>query len=912
MKHDLLDPEERIFTFSDVRRLAKALRKKLCLIAFVCAALVFSVQLLRAPKYLAEATFKEGTEKNEEGGLKELLNGFGVSPQQPQAVVLMKSHQVLKPLVEKFGLQATVKRSGFLSKLLRRVSNNWKAERESPLPECDWFVFRNVQCNIEHKQTYSLRFTTPNTFEVLDKKTPIATGTVGIPVHFHDLSFTCLKTPSQLKLNRPYPLTISPWVDAVANLKQSLQITSHKTNKSIYDLSLTHPDRFASAQLLNGLMEEYQNYLKKEHETATATQLSYLEKRQAAIYQQMGVMFDEHAAYLKNALQGNGFIGLDEGMDNFLLKHEEMRGKILNIDMELAQLEQEQTSGISLAPTEFSKTLFATLESKRTLEQERNLLELALHDKLPPVPMETVFQELSAVRMQKQEVKQQLGSAELLSSFAWAKPFATRPEMKTYLNQQIRLLDLKEKMLQERFSHPSSSKSEFQGITLENARLLHTKYTDLLHEAEIATRRFDHLKHELENAGLELASLTSFLPDPFSQEIIKQASKTAHLLQDKTHQTEKDAERWSKELAFQKRVLSQHLEQLRSVEQLNADVTREKLIALQQTSLDCIHQQLSVAQEKCVELVAQRKCALHEEKQLLAKKMEELRDVAKDLPERWKLEHWLELKTVLGSKIMTAMTELVESKTISQHLHQVGSKPLDLAVVPFLPQKPGLFRLSLLSAFAATFLFFFGSLIRNILRGFPLSSEKLQALRYPFHGSLGDDVRETVRKVALFLEPKGVRKIAALLGGRGPNYSRDLAQTLSRCGHKVLLVECDFNTPCPEVNRPGLLQWLQNEVTEIPFRTNELFHRIPAGGFSPDTVELLRSKRFAELLSGLTQYDLVLLWVKTPLDSVEATAALSLVDQAVVTVSNEQTETLTPFIQWAYHEDMCRLTCVTA
>ena len=897
MKPELLDPEERIFTLSDVRRLFQSQKRTLCLIALVCATCVFGLQLLRTPKYLAEATFKEGVEKTDEGGLKELLGGFGMGPQQPQAVVLMKSHQVLKPLAERFGLQVSVKRPGFLGKIFRRMTDNWRAERENPLSELDWFEFENVRYNGEQKKTYGIRFTDPQHFEILDGGKPV-----------HNLALTCTKTPSNLRLHKIYTLTLTPWIDAVGALRKSLKITSHKTNKSIYDLSLEHRDRMLAARLLNGLMEEYQHYLKKEHDQTAATQVAYLEKKQSQIYDQMGHVFDEHAVYLKNALRTNGFIGLKEGIESFLEMHENMRSKLVNIDLELAQLETEPACNLSLPGSEFSRAFFTTLEHKRSLEQERNLLELALHDKAP-ANLETVFQELSAVRMQKQEVKQQLETEQLSASFTWAKNFAERPELKSYLTQQFRLLGLKEKLLQERFSHPAA-KNEFQGITLGDSRSLHTKFTGLLHDSEAVIRKLDHLKHQLENTNLELASLSSFLPDTFSQEIIRQASKAAHMLKDKAHQTDKDVERWSKELTFQKQVLAQHLQELRSVEQLQLDQTNEKLSALQQASLDCIHQQLSVADDKCAELVQQRKIALLEEKRLLAGKMDELRGIAADLPERWKLEHWLELKTELGSKIMTAMTELVESKTISQHLHQVGSKPLDLAVVPLLAQKPRLFQMSLLAAFGAAFLFFFGLLIRTILRGFPLSPEKLQALRYPFHGSLVEDERETLRKVALFVEPKTGSKKVALLGGRGPNYSHTLAENLTRSGHKVLLVECDFNTPCPEVNRPGLLQWLQHEVTEIPLRTHGPFHRIPAGGFSAYSVELLRSKRFEQML-GTLNYDLVLLWFKSPLDSVEATAALPLVDQAVVTVCREQTETLTPFIQWAYHEEMCRLTCVT-
>lgn len=907
MKHPVFDPEERIFTLGDILRLFKTLRKKLLFIACFFGLLGGAFQLTRKPIYLIEATFKEGVEKSDEGGLKDLLGGFGMNSQQPQAIVLMKSHRVLRPLIEQFGLQLSVPSGKFFENL----RHQWTSERGGLLKDPDEFLFSNVQSSHEQNTGYALRFTDLNSFELLDDHlNPLAQGRLGEPVHVKGLYFTCQKVPSTLQLQTIYPLHVAPWINTVEGFKKSLKIVSHKANKSIYDLTLEHRDRQRGASLLNGLMEEYQNYLKKEHDQVASEQIAYLEEKQAQIYEKMGYVFDEHAAYLKDSLKSRGFIGLEEGMESFVATHENLRNQIFAIDVELGQLENEPTGASCLGESPFAKTLFLAADQSRALEQQRDLLELALQNTSPPINMETLFGELSSIRREKKEVEQLCSSfaadpqRKLPSQLSWAA--SVQPtELTSYLSHHLHLLNLQEKLLQERLIYPVKEAKEFQGIDLESSRDLYVEYTTKLDGAEAAYNQLEHLKQQIEQKEVEFASLGGILQDTFSQQLIQQASKTAHLLKDENHRTEKELQRWTEELEFQKKVLCQHIDQLKSVEQLKSKLMREKMISLQSASLQCIHQELSIAQEKCRQLVQQRKQALHQEKELLTQKMDELRLIGADLPERWKLEHWLKLKTEMGTKVMSVMTELVESKTISRHLHHVESKPLDRAVAPVLAKKPKLLETSFLFAFGAAFAFFFISLLRNLLKGFPLSPDKLQAVGYPYSGVLQEGGLETLRRLSFFIASS---KIVALIGGQGPNYSTEFARNIARSGRSVLLIDCAFDQ---ENSPPGLLEWLEQDLTEIPIQKEESFHTISSGGRSSFGVELLRSDRFNELLSKVkSRYDIVLLWQKSSLNEVDALSSLSLVDKAVVTVSNEPTEWLTPFIKWAYHEENCRLTFV--
>jgi hypothetical protein len=211
--------------------------------------------------------------------------------------------------------------------------------------------------------------------------------------------------------------------------------------------------------------------------------------------------------------------------------------------------------------------------------------------------------------------------------------------------------------------------------------------------------------------------------------------------------------------------------------------------------------------------------------------------------------------------------------------------------------------------------------IRQILKGFPISLEKLKALRLPVLGPIspfcdgpavetptGSDL-DLLRQIALFAEGG---KVVSLIGGLGPDYSYALGENLSRMSAKSIVLRCDFHAKFRKEDAPGLLQVWKGEIGELPIRKGKGFDFITAGGYSPFGAEIVQSHNFTQFIDLLKQkYDWVFLLFRAPLHSAESLAALRLCDKALVTVSGEQTEELTPFVDWAYHENDCRLTFIT-
>ncbi|HSX11053.1 MAG TPA: hypothetical protein VLF94_05010 [Chlamydiales bacterium] len=932
MDKPVIDHEERVFTLGDVKRLYIAQRRRMIKWALFGAIGAFIGVGILSPKYKVEATFKEGVEKADAGGaLQEILGGSFGNP-QPQAASLMRSSQVLKPLVEKMGLQISSPRTGWIvKKVFKRYRDNLRATRGLPLDDLDPFIFQDVVCEAESKVGFGITFINQDHFAVrsADQKRELARGVIGAEVFLPEFEakFTLAKAPLALKLGHFYPFSIGNWAIAAEGLRKDLQIANDKNNKSIYQLSLLNRDRHLGSRILNELMFQYQCYLKREHDVLAKEQLAYLENKQEQLYGKLDTLLGENVEYLAKNIDQHGFCDLEQGNRSLLIPHEEMHRKIHEIDLELASLDGREKGGF------FSEGINPIMERIQDLKQQRDLLELSLCQ-VSERSLETRRDDLKEVRNQRlavekliQEVDrgQEISSCDLNQGLSlWAtglQDVEEREDFSEYLENYARLLSVREKMLQERFFYANDVPSELQGIDLLTARALFVQYNTKLDGVEASKRHYETLKAEIHSPSFEIASLSSVLTDAFSQTLIREASETGLRLKDEKYHSSKEGERYEEQIALQKKILSNHLDQLYKVEELNETLIREKLAGLQKISLDCINQEISVLHEQVNDTAKNRTKALLQEKKILEKKMGEIRSAATSIPEKWRLEQWLRIKMELLSNMMGTITEVVESKTISHHLHHVESKPLDGAIAPPIPQDPHLYLKTFLGAFFFGFGVFFLSLIRQILKGFPTTLEKLQALRLPTLGAIsafcdgpsvetpmGADL-ELLRKLALFAQGG---KVIGLLGGSGPDYSFALSENLARMAMKSIVLRCDFLATYRKEDCPGLLQVWKGEVIDLPIRKGKGFDYITSGGYTPFGAEMIQSQRFIQLVALLKKnYDWVFILLRTPLSSAESIAALRLCDKAVVTVSGEQTEELTPFIAWAYHEDQCRLTFVS-
>jgi uncharacterized protein involved in exopolysaccharide biosynthesis len=577
-----------VITWDDFIRL----KARLFQVAIVTFLLTLTFLSLCPLEYLIEATFKEGSDQSVEGlAMKELLlTGLKVGGNS-LAIPILQSNQVLRPVVEKYGLQMERPRS-FVS----RVIDRWTAELGLYVSDRETSPFRDVCYTGDRPKKLTFHFLDPAHFQVIDQDI-VAEGTLGIPVEFEGISFTCLEPVESVVLQ--------PWPKSVKRLKKNLKIAARKGNSSIYDLTLTTEDRRLGVVLLNALMEEYRNYLKRDHDQMAREQIAYLEKKQASLSENMSSVFEEYAEYLG----ANHAIGLEQEARSYFDRFSELGGKILAIDVELERLEKSGDTA-----------LLTAVDKIRDLEYQKELLPR---------------------------------SGELVS-------LEFLPDYTTEMN-------------------------------LEAAKTLLIESSQRAHQYRMALR--------LLQEPAEFGPLQHLLKDTLSQSLIESATQVSLRIKDPKYCSVQDLARGKEEIALQKKLLTEHVEQLLKTEESNVEQLESAIVRGIDGEIYALHNQISRAKESRVR-------NLFDEKRLLQKKMEELQKKAAHLPGRWKRESWLELKSEVEKKIMTAMTELVESKTIGQHLHIVESKPLDWAVMPLEPKAPHLLLLSFAAAFSACALAF--------------------------------------------------------------------------------------------------------------------------------------------------------------------------------------------------------------
>lgn len=770
-----------MITLEDIRLLYQKKKTALLIAVFLGAAVGFFSIFSSPLQFKIEASFKEKPEQGSaESSIRDLfLNGLKAA-QQPEAISLMKSNQVLKAVVSSYGLQAEIKR-GFLEPL-RRFRDHLYAELRWKIPERDWFSFRKVEYSGEESLELNLRFINYGVFEVLDGQKKIGVGEVGTPFSMEQASFVVESVPKTLLFWKNYRLKLSPWMAKTHQLRKKLKIGPQKTSKSIYDLTLFFEERQKGKKVLDGIMEEYRTFLKRDHDQIAFEQIAYLEKKQGELYEKMTQVFDEHAAVLKEAMGTEGFFNLEQEVKSY----SEMHAKVLEIDLELQKLESSFANEGGLA------------RRIGELNEEKSLLQMA--------------------------------NPGFLCSNEWPKETA-------------RVFDL------------------------EASRTL---YADYAHKLEASRKQIEILSHV---GNEDLNALSDLLKDPLSQEVIANAAALTLKLQDQKYSSQKERSRWSEDLALQNKILQEHVEELLKVEAMNASIFREKMGELKRESLANLDQQISVLKRHSQDEIEEKKKSLLAEKERLKKKLER----SKHLPERWKRENWLQMKTDLSKEVMTILTELVESKTMGHQLFHIESKPLDFSTAARLPQNTHLLMLTLLCGLGCGVLYFFAQTLVSIASGLPLTASALKAMKLPFSGTIEEP--DTLAQISLFLD----QKVALLLGGAGPDYAHSFASHLAKEEKKVLLIDC-----APKRTQKSSIEPLDN-----------YFFVSSKENFLPKFLEA--SKDF---------YDAILLWYPGNFNSAAAQSLLRISEKAVVTITQEQREELTPLLHWAYHDGNCRITFI--
>ena len=480
-------------------------------------------------------------------------------------------------------------------------------------------------------------------------------------------------------------------------MKNKFEVRPSKSDKSILQLSFLARDRNLASALLNQVMLSYQKYLRRENEELCQMQLAYLEGRQKELIRNFDQALADHVAYLMENIGKNGFMGFAQELEVLSDPKNLYTSKLFDVDVELGRCLSLNKSMLSPMTSEDIDQL-----KEKATEKKRQLKKAQEKQNTMGNP---------AIAQLQSEKNNQIDDVDLerkrLDTSSIQPLLAEIEQVNAQVIEQLGILH-------EDVDLPQREPADFTGLSLETAQRLMVEYTRQRDSLQAEMKELLYLRKRLARPDFELSSLGVVINDPVTNELIQKASTIALQLKDNNNRSEREQERLLDALKTQKTFLSQYIFQTVDLKKLRSKLLEDKIASLRRSTVDL----------------------LKSEKELLGQKLQEINLKMGDLPEKWRRESLLSLKKEIGSLMIQAVTQLTETKSLSQHTFQVGSKPLDSAVPPMKPKSSKLFLLSIIAAIFGGAGFYFLQLCRALLKGLPVSQENLKLSGFPVSGSL--------------------------------------------------------------------------------------------------------------------------------------------------------------------------------
>lgn len=826
---------------------------------FFCVLFLYCFQV---PKYKATAVFKQASHiKDQKEWMRSFLQARVLPNSEGNAKSIFESNTLLKEVVEFLGLQIESP-----PQRLCCLKDNFLLELGFKIPDRRLFYFSNVHSEVEEIVPFFLVFLEGFSFEVLNrKKEKVAFGKVGELVQYENTSFTIDRVSEKVKYNKLYPLSISPWADTVKKMVKNLEVKKSKSDEGVLHLSFLSGHAKSSADALNCLMKFYQNHIKKENEEISKIQREYLGKRQ----QELGLEFEQslenHRNFLSQSLKASGFLTLKQEVDLLEKPSEEYLNRLYDLDLQINRFTSSKTDQKEKEYQKKKEENFGIEKIYAT--KDLRFLELDFEEKKAfrgecrPLQKLLAFLESTDLSDYKGEMSQELplpliqGFKDLHTLLASYRTVELEKDPLIVLEIQEKKRHLKE-IVEEELEKKRKAQvfHELEGMSPETIQKLYVDYNDQLDSLRVYIEQLLDVREQVFLPHFEITSLSGFLTDSVSQEMIQKASQKALELQDKVNHSVKDIERIQTSLDVQKRFLLQHLEQVLLMQKLRKELIEEKIASLEDISI----RQLSI------------------EKKLVQEQLLALQERMKPLPEKWKREKELVMKKDLNASMLVGLTELAESKSIEQQLFHVESKPIDLAFMPYKPDKKYVFSFSLIIAIVFTSVFFIRDLFKWLSKGTILTEDVAKHIGMTVCGSVHDfyclkDL-EVIRRACSFLYGSQLinRGISAtIVSGNSSQLHTRIAELLSMRGAKVLIIECSPEPVNTSPKQSGLYEYLSGVAAYPSIIQEKGFDFIKAGNYSGHFVEWLFRKEFKELIDASKHsYDLVLLSLQaSPLDT---------------------------------------------
>ncbi len=941
-----ISDESTPLTLSDLVGLFRKYKKSILtwILSLTAVGVVFA--LFSPVQYSATGIFRERKNSQRSNSLAEFLSlDVPIQASENEFQALAKTRKIIKPVIKKLGLQggiAPLHQKNWYIQQLKGNLNTIKAKllrSRFPAIALDSFPIKLIELSYsgEVPLEYKLLFSPDGEFELIPMNPRFTTATkgkIGFPVENDTAKFIiAFEEGNSIPPNEPYILHIDSIENCSKGLCNTIKIQQSKLEKGIVNLFFNYPSRHQAAEFVNVLMEAYQDYLKEDRDFIAELQLEYLNNRQLQLASNLTATMEKHANFLENDLYGSGFVDSEKEITFLAHKQHEFREKLIQNELELKRLSAVEPNTCVFyeksSPSEGDYSIINNvLMEMRELRQKRDWLEIEtqksnhamtslqdsfhnqineleaiklqvadLHDiidrlqqHLPPNIETDIFKDK---RFLIKEWFDRLDTLALEDTLQWKK---TRENFLFYLTNLDRLFNVHERILYERLTHQQNPSQEYQGIDFKVASELYLQESKQLVELESNIRQTSFFIEQIAQNDFEITSLSDFVSDPVSQEIIRNASQLLLALKDENNRSFREQARLKDELQLQRTFLTLHLKQMIQLMELNKQLHNEKVYTLQTVSLSLIHQQLSIFEHTLGDYIESRTENLREEREIIKQHLRELHREMKSVPKKWMAEQLIEQEVEINKLIVEEIAKMVESKNIVHNLEVVQSAPLDLALPPIHPNFPPLILYGFLGMFLGAFIGSGIALFKGIKYGIPISPEHLKLQGCAVAGTLQatsqnlnenlDPLRRLIHYFSTIKSIKRAKEIL-LLVSTGYDYSQELANLISKKGQSVLIIALDHNRHISSSNS-GLLKYLKGDI-EFPLIEKEnYFDSISFGEDITHSIEFIGSSRFAVLMNTLKdKYDWILLVNHSSPISATGEQLISMFQNSAITFTNE-------------------------
>lgn len=951
--------QEVMISLRDIAHIIKRSRRTVITSAIGFGLFTAWWSLTEPVKYMATGSFSEksATQAGMSTQFSAAMLGQLGKNDESEATTAFKSDMILAKVIKKLNMQASLNEKGVRKNdwgYLSRIPMNLKTAYYQwfhtfyPLfedPEIDDLSITSIQYDGEFPYTdASITFEDNEIFVMRDKQDSIR-GRIGDTIETKDFRFKIERNNEKSLQGKTYNITFLPLTFVVKAMAGNVTAKVSPDDKSLVNISFTSPNRKKSAEVVNAMMDGYSEFLKEQQKVVATAQLAYLHERQSEMNEIVRSMMKEHATKISSDLLTLGFPNAQAAMDFLSSSQAQQQQRALMINLEKMMLRKAREAGYShydnITPHGDPGTINAILREIRELNKQRDNIELTLEQKghnQDLTSFHVFLSELETLKKNSDSAKDLLAELDkdqlpssnntLVSNSKYlvsnwmdqlrqadeAAKNADQPGMLVkkqirdtvkqqfshYLSQMIRLFDMHADIIQQRMTQQQNPKMEYEGIELGAAREIYMNQSKQIQELEAQTLQHHFIIENIQQPDFEVGSLSGFLQDSVSQQMIQQVSQLSLQITDYHNRSEKEKERLREEINVKKGFLVAHLKQASQLLLLRQKLLKEKMRTLQETTLALIQQQISLLEKHLGDYIDSRLIDLDNESQVIAQHQRDLNEKMASLPIKWSDEQMIHQQMDLNRNVAGEVSRLIETKNLASNLELNRSAPMDVAYPPIKPVSPRLPLFIMIGLFMGTFLSVSALLCKTLFRGVPISKENLLLSGYHCSGILSrrnktrllDSDLETLRAIVAFLPRAKECQTLLIAENDTAHYSKTLISLLARQGLRILYLDLTFNGANEE---NGLLQYLEGTIKTPNITQQSDYQEISAGGASRFGAEKIAHKRFQELLNSYkTQYDWIIASTTAPALSAETKELRRQFDYAILTIDGETQVDLPP------------------